>query len=63
MTLDEYEKLPATDQKHFLLCPDCREMFDIRSVDDVVFHLAHHKTQRPSFRFRDPDPETGGRLE
>jgi len=55
MTSEEYEKLPATDQEHFMLCPDCRELFDLRSDEDVVFHLAHHKPQRPAFRI----PESG----
>ena len=56
MTLEEYEKLPAADQEHFLRCPDCREMFDLRSEEDVVLHLAHHKPpQRPAFRIRGPE--------
>ena len=37
MTADEYEKLPAADQDHFMLRPDCREMFDLWSSEDVVF--------------------------
>jgi uncharacterized C2H2 Zn-finger protein len=59
MTSEEYEKLPTTDQEHFMRCPDCRQMFDLRSDEDVVFHLAHHKPQRPAFRI----PESGRILE
>jgi len=55
MTLEEYQKLPGTEQEHFMRCPDCRQMFDLRSDEDVVFHLAHHKPQRPAFRI----PESG----
>ena len=55
MTSDEYEKLPAAEQKFFMQCPDCREMFDLRSEEDVVFHLAHHKPQHSVFRIRDSE--------
>ena len=55
MTAEEYEKLPATDQEHFLRCPDCQELFDLRNDEGVVFHLAHHKPRRPAFRI----PESG----
>jgi hypothetical protein len=55
MTSQEYEKLPTGEQQHFMLCPDCQEMFDLRSEQDVVFHLAHHKPRRPAFRIRDPE--------
>ena len=56
MTSDEYEKLSAAEQEHFICCPDCREMFDFRNEEDVVFHLAHHKLlQRTAFRNRDPE--------
>lgn len=55
VTSDEYEKLPAAEQEHFMCCPDCREMFDFRSEEDVVFHLAHHKLPRPASRIRNPD--------
>jgi hypothetical protein len=55
MTSEEYEKLPAAEQEHFYQCPDCGEMFDFRSLDDVAFHLAHHKPQRPTFRNRGPE--------
>jgi len=55
MSTGEYAKLPAADQEHFYQCPDCGEMFDFRSLDDVVFHLAYHKPQRPAFRIRGPE--------
>jgi hypothetical protein len=48
MSSDEYEKLPAKDREHFFQCPDCGEMFDFRILDDVAFHLAHHKPPRPA---------------
>jgi len=43
------------EQKHFMQCPDCRAMFDLRSEEDVVFHLAHHKPQHSVFRIRGPE--------
>ena len=55
MTSKEYEKLPAADQEHFMLCPDCREMFDLRSDDDVISHLAHHKPQQPAPHIWNPE--------
>jgi len=60
MTAEEYEKLPAADRDHFMQCPDCREMFDLRSSEDVVFHLAHHQPQRPAFHSRDPLSRASG---
>jgi len=56
MTAEEYEKLGADDREHFMQCPDCREMFDLWSSEDVVFHLAHHKPKRSAFRSRGPLP-------
>ena len=43
MTLDEYEKLPPEEQEHFARCEKCGEMFDRRSLDEVLFHHAGHK--------------------
>ena len=37
----EYAKLPAAEQKFFMQCPDCREMFDLPNLEEIVFHLAH----------------------
>jgi hypothetical protein len=53
MTLDEYEKLPAAEQKFFMQCPDCREMFDLRTLEDIVLHLADHNPQLAAFRIDD----------
>ena len=55
MTSKEYEKLPAADQERFMRRPDCREMFDLRSDDDVIFHLAHHKPRQPAPHIRNPE--------
>jgi hypothetical protein len=52
MTLDEYEKLRAAEQEFFMQCPDCREMFDLRNLEDIVLHLAHHP-QLPALRIDD----------
>src|ERR1051325_1933693 len=30
------------------------DFFDRRNLEDVVFHLAHHKPQRPALRIPDP---------
>jgi len=43
MTLDEYEKLPPDEQEHFARCAECGEIFDRRSLDEVLFHHAGHK--------------------
>jgi hypothetical protein len=53
MTLDEYEKLPAVEQKFFMQCPDCRELLDLRNLEDTVRHLAHHNPKRLAFRIDD----------
>src|SRR5262245_14793561 len=52
MTVEVYQKLPVEEREHFMQSPDCRKMFDLRSLEDVVFHLAHHKPQRPAFLSR-----------
>ena len=53
MTLDEYEKLPVAEQKFFMQCPDCRELFDLRNLEEIVFHLAHRNPPLPAFRIDD----------
>src|SRR4051812_160664 len=53
MTLDEYKKLPAAEQKFSMQCPDCREMFDLRNLENIVLHLAHRSPPRPAFRIAD----------
>ena len=49
MTREQYEKLPAEDLEHFMQCPRCGEMFDKRSLDEVVFHI--HPRRRPGIRY------------
>lgn len=49
MTREQYEKLPAEDLEHFMQCPRCGEMFDKRSLDEVVFHI--HPRGRTSIRY------------
>jgi hypothetical protein len=41
MTTDEYEKLPADEKEHFAECAKCGEIFDRRSLDEVLFHTEH----------------------
>ena len=50
MTLDEYEKLPRDEQEHFAECTKCGEMFDRRSLDEVLFHNTDRK-HRPDIRY------------
>jgi hypothetical protein len=49
MKKSEYEKLSPEEQKHFMECPECGEMFDRRSLDEVVFH--QDRKQRPDFQY------------
>ena len=41
MTPDEYEKLPPEEKEHFAKCTECGEIFDRRSLDEVLFHTDH----------------------
>jgi uncharacterized C2H2 Zn-finger protein len=50
MTIDEYEKLPPEEKEHFAKCPACGEIFDRRSLDEVLFHHTGHK-QRPDIQY------------
>jgi hypothetical protein len=43
MTIDEYEKLPLEEKEHFTRRKNCGEMFDRRSLDEVLFHATDHK--------------------
>ena len=43
MTPDEYEKLPLEEKKRYAECSECGEIFDRRSLDEVLFHHADHK--------------------
>jgi hypothetical protein len=49
MTLDEYDKLPPEEKEHFSPCTECGEIFNRRSLDEVLFHT-HHK-QRPDIQY------------
>jgi hypothetical protein len=49
MTLDEYEKLPPEEQEHFAKCSKCGEIFDRRSLDEVLFHTDHK--HRPDIQY------------
>jgi hypothetical protein len=40
---DEYEKLPLEEKEHYAECSECGEIFDRRSLDEVMFHHADHK--------------------
>jgi hypothetical protein len=50
VTADEYEKLPPEEKKHFAKCSTCGEIFDRRSLDEVLFHHTDHK-QRPDIQY------------
>jgi hypothetical protein len=48
MTTEEYEELSPAEKEHFMKCPDCGELFDRRSLDEVVFHRDHkHRPDIP----------------
>jgi hypothetical protein len=36
MTADEYENLAPEEKEHFAICVKCGEMFDRRSLDEVL---------------------------
>ena len=50
MTLDEYEQLPPEEKKHFAQCSECGEIFDRRSLDEVLFHHTDQK-HRPDIQY------------
>jgi len=50
MTLDEYEKLRREEKEHFASCAECGEIFDRRSLDEVVFRTTDHK-HRPDIQY------------
>jgi hypothetical protein len=50
MTADEYKKLPPDEKEHFAKCSECGEIFDRRSLDEVLFHHTDHK-QRPDIQY------------
>jgi hypothetical protein len=49
MTADEYEQLPPEEKEHFAMCAKCCEIFDRRSLDEVLFHTDHK--QRPDIQY------------
>jgi hypothetical protein len=49
MTLDEHEKLPPGEKEHFAICTKCPEIFDRRSLDEVLFHTDHK--HRPDIQY------------
>jgi hypothetical protein len=50
MTADEYEQLPADEKEHFATCSECGEIFNRRSLDEVLFHHTDHK-DRPDIQY------------
>jgi hypothetical protein len=50
MTTDEYEQLPTEEKEHFAKCQECGEMFDRRSLDEVLFHTDHTPARHSIFR-------------
>jgi hypothetical protein len=49
MTLGEYEKLPPEEKEHFAKCTECGEIFDRRSLDEVLCHTDHK--HRPDIQY------------
>ena len=43
MTLEEYDNLPTEEKEHFAKCQKCGELFDRRSLDEVLFHCTDNK--------------------
>lgn len=50
MTADEYEKLPPEEKEYFAKCSECSEIFDRRSLHEVLFHHTDHK-HRPDIQY------------
>jgi len=49
MTLGECEQLPPEEKEHVAICTKCTEIFDRRSLDEVLFHTDHK--QRPDIQY------------
>jgi predicted anti-sigma-YlaC factor YlaD len=49
MNKGDYEQLPLEEKEHFMECSECREMFDRRSLDEVLFHQDHKR--RPDIQY------------
>jgi hypothetical protein len=41
MERQEFDNLPAEEQRNFYRCPACGEMVDNRKLDEIVLHHAH----------------------
>jgi hypothetical protein len=50
MTLGEYEQPPPEEKEHFAMCAKCCEIFDRRSLDEVLFHHTDHN-HRPDIQY------------
>ena len=50
MTADEYEQLPPEEREHFAMRAKCCEIFDRRSLDEVLFHHSDYK-HRPDIQY------------
>jgi hypothetical protein len=50
VTPEEYEQLPPEEKEHFATCSECGEIFDRRSLDEVLFHFVDHKP-RPDIQY------------
>jgi hypothetical protein len=50
MTHDQYEQLPPEEKEHFAKCAECGEIFDRRSLDEVLLHYTDHK-HRPDIQY------------
>jgi len=49
MTTEDYDRLPPEEKEHFERCEECGEMFDRRSLDEVLFHTDHR--HRPDIQY------------
>jgi hypothetical protein len=49
MTAEEYDKLLPEEKEHFAECARCGEIFDRRSLDEVLFHTDHK--HRPDIQY------------
>jgi hypothetical protein len=49
MTIDECEKLPIEEKEHFAKCSESGEIFDRRSLDEVLFIIQHK--HRPDIQY------------
>jgi hypothetical protein len=56
MNKQEYDHLPSEEKEHFMECSECGEMFDRRSLDEVMFHQDHK--QRPDIQYSGSEPGT-----